>query len=392
MGFYSFRQRDHTPKRMVPPKGMTKWKTNFSYIKAVANAAKLPFRNVTESIITENISVPRADTVDWFPNLRIIDWVKLDNKQLWVLWMMQGRMSRKARPVLREKSGEEGPLWRMFCPDFKGEIKIVACADDEEGSNRTIRDNFWLPERDALEAELPQGKGDLGALGDHAAAGVPKQSVQKMGDKRLRKPKKQHEAVVVPTLVPEVTGTSLTRLRKYDDYVVVSDTLEGLGVPGGVAAAGGSLVGAKPVDDKKRKGDAPAAGWRKATKLRRTRTTAIPQPKPVVTTGKLIICYTGVAVPVVTDRCFLVCVETRGEPVSLFATPPSSPKVADVEAQKEDRRSPSIEVVTPPSVHVKDTAKKLAVQTIADTLDSSNNLIDPHDFESKGWKAEAPRC
>ncbi|MFS7907131.1 hypothetical protein Hanom_Chr01g00067651 [Helianthus anomalus] len=49
---------------------------------------------------------------------------------------------------------------------------------------------------------------------------------------------------------------------------------------------------------------------------------------------------------------FLLCVETREEPVFEFATPPSSPKAADVEVQKEGRRSPSIEVVTPPSVHV----------------------------------------
>ncbi|KAJ0693255.1 hypothetical protein HanPI659440_Chr15g0595101 [Helianthus annuus] len=41
MGFYSFRQRDHTPKLMVPPKGMTKWKTKFFYIKAAPITAKL---------------------------------------------------------------------------------------------------------------------------------------------------------------------------------------------------------------------------------------------------------------------------------------------------------------------------------------------------------------
>ncbi|MFS7953024.1 hypothetical protein Hanom_Chr07g00613801 [Helianthus anomalus] len=171
-----------------------------------------------------------------------------------------------------------------------------------------------------------------------------------MGDMRLRK-KKTHEAVVVPPLVPEVA---------------VSDTLEGLGVPGGSAATVGSLVGAKPADEKKRKGDAPVADGHKAPKLRRTRATTIPKSKPMVTT------------------------ETREEPVSLFATPPSSPKVADVEAQKEDRRSPSIEVVTPPSVHAEDTMKKPVGETIADTLDSSNNLIDLHDAEGQGVRNRSP--
>ncbi|KAJ0887209.1 hypothetical protein HanRHA438_Chr09g0388151 [Helianthus annuus] len=159
-----------------------------------------------------------------------------------------------------------------------------------------------------MQAVLPQGKGDLGALGDSNAAGFPKQHVEKHDDKRFRKPKKQHEPVVVLPLVPEVAGTSRTHLRKYNDYVVVSDTLEGLGVLGGSAATGGSLVGVKPVDDKKRKVDASDAGGQKGPKLRRTRTAAIPRPKPAVTTGKLIICCTSVAIPDVTDRCSLFCV------------------------------------------------------------------------------------
>ncbi|KAJ0668926.1 hypothetical protein HanPI659440_Chr17g0695221 [Helianthus annuus] len=313
MGFYSFRQRDHTRKLMVPPKGMTKWKTKFFYIKAAAITAKLQFRYVTDPIIMENISVPRADTVDWFPDLRIIGWVKLDNTHLWVLRLMLGRMSRKARPVVQEKM-VEAPLWRMFCADFKGKVAVIAGEDGEEGFNRTIRDNFRLPERDVLEVVLPQGKGivvyfslivfkqvvpnecllmernaeDLGALGDPAAASVPKQRVQKMGNKRFRKQKKPHEPVVIPPLVPEVAGISRTHLRKYNDYMVVSDTLEGLGVLGGAAATGGSSVGAKPVDDKKRKGDAPVAGRQKGLKLRRTRTTAISKVTHAVTTGKFV--------------------------------------------------------------------------------------------------------
>ncbi|MFS7967302.1 hypothetical protein Hanom_Chr09g00784191 [Helianthus anomalus] len=248
---------DGSPKLMVPPKGMTKWKKKFFYIKVVAVAAKLTFRNVTDSIITEGISVPKADTVDLFPRLRIIGWKKLSNSQLWVLLMMLGRMSRKARPVLREKS-EDAPLWRMFCQDFKGKVLVFPCGDGEEGFNFTICDNFRLPEREAMEAALPQGKGDHGALGDPDATGVPKQHMEKHGDKRLPRPKKPHEAVVVPLLVSVVAGISRMRLRKYNDYVVVSDTLEGLGVPGGGAAAGGSSAGFKPAVDKKRKGDASA--------------------------------------------------------------------------------------------------------------------------------------
>ncbi|KAJ0600689.1 hypothetical protein HanIR_Chr03g0119981 [Helianthus annuus] len=149
-GFFSFGQRHGSSKLMVPPKGITKWKTKFFYIKAVAVAAKMTFRNVTEPIIAETIAVPKADTVDWFPRLRLIEFKKLNNSQLWVLRMMLTRMSRKSRPVVREKSG-----------------------------------------------------GDLGALGDRDTKGVPKKQVEK--GVRFHQ-KKKHEPAVVPPLVPQGLG------------------------------------------------------------------------------------------------------------------------------------------------------------------------------------------
>ncbi|MFS7967311.1 hypothetical protein Hanom_Chr09g00784291 [Helianthus anomalus] len=352
MGFFSFRQQDGSPKLMVPPKGMTKWKTKCFYIKVAAVAANLTFRNVTGTIITEGISAPKADTVDLFPRLRIIGWKKLSNSQLLVLRMMLGRMSRKARPVLREKS-EDAPLWRMFCLDFKGKVVVLPCGGGEEGFNFTIHDNFRLPEREAMEAALPQGKGDLGALGDPDATSVPKQHMEKHGDKRLPRPKKLHEPVVVPPLVPEVAGISRIRLRKYNDYVVVSNTLEGLGVQGGGAAAGGSYAGFKPVVDKKRKGDASATGGQKGPKLRRTRMAAIPQPKPAVTT------------------------ETRAKPVFEFATTSSPPKAADVEVQKEGRRSPSIEVSPVPEKPKSPVAEKASGSTATGTGVEDQPTIQP---------------
>ncbi|MFS7928132.1 hypothetical protein Hanom_Chr04g00317241 [Helianthus anomalus] len=127
---------------MAPPKGLAKWKTKFFYVKVAAITVRLQFRNVTDTIITENISLPRADKVDWFSDLRIIGWVKLDNTQLWVLRII----------------GWETPLWIMFCLDFKGKVVVLPCEDGEEGFNVTIRDNFWVPAHAALELELPQAK------------------------------------------------------------------------------------------------------------------------------------------------------------------------------------------------------------------------------------------
>ncbi|MFS7981482.1 hypothetical protein Hanom_Chr10g00951491 [Helianthus anomalus] len=67
---------------MTPPKGITKWKTKFFYIKAAAVATKMTFLNVTDTIISETIVVPRAGMVDWFPRLRTIGFKKLNNSQL----------------------------------------------------------------------------------------------------------------------------------------------------------------------------------------------------------------------------------------------------------------------------------------------------------------------
>ncbi|KAJ0438540.1 hypothetical protein HanHA300_Chr16g0615211 [Helianthus annuus] len=344
IGFFSFGQRHGSPKLMVPPKGITKWKTKFFYIKAVAVTAKLTFQNVTKTIIAETIAVPRVGTVDWFPRLRVIGFKKLNNSQLWVLRMMLTRMSRKSRPVVREKSGEDVALWRIFDPDFKGKVEVLACADGEEGFNLTIRDNFCIPDREAMEAPLPQGKGDLGALGDPDAKGVPKKQVEK--GVRFRR-KKTHEPAIVPPLVPRVEGISRTRFCRYTDYVVVSDTLEGLGVPGGGAAAGGSSAGFKPADEKKkRKVDAAGAGERKRPKLRTT------QPQ---------------------EGSF-----------SLFDAPSSPARDEAADVNKEFTISPSVEVVTSPSVRAEDTGKKAAGQTIFDTVDSSDNLIPPRDIDVEG--------
>ncbi|MFS8016660.1 hypothetical protein Hanom_Chr15g01371201 [Helianthus anomalus] len=259
--------------------------------------------------------------------------------------MMLGRMGRKSRPVVREKSGEDAPLWRIFDPGFKGKVEVLVCADGEEGFNFTIRDNFRLPEREVMEAVSPQGKGTIdGTLMPRV---FQKKHVEKLGDKKLRKPQKPHDPVVVPPLVPVVVGISRICLCKYDDYVVVSDTLEGLGVLGGSAAASESGAGSKPTVEKKRKGDAAGAGGRK---------------------------------------------EPQEEIFSLFDVPPSPSRdaVADVGVNKEFRRSPYIEVVTPPSAHAEDTRKKAAGQTIVDTVDSSDNLIELRDTDVEGVRNQNP--
>ncbi|MFS7968118.1 hypothetical protein Hanom_Chr09g00793761 [Helianthus anomalus] len=154
--------------------------------------------------------------------------------------MMLTRMKRKSRPVVWEKSGEDAALWRIFALDFTGKVEVIACAEDEEDFNFTIRDNFWVPAETALRLSCRKAKVEKGV--------------------RFRQ-KKKHEPAIIPPLVSQVAGISRTSFRRYTDYVVVSNTLEGLGIPGGGAAAVGSTTCSKPIDEKKkRKVEEKAAG------------------------------------------------------------------------------------------------------------------------------------
>ncbi|KAJ0736197.1 hypothetical protein HanPI659440_Chr11g0440841 [Helianthus annuus] len=126
-GFFSFNQRNKSLKLMTPPKGVTGWKKKFFYVKACAVYANMSFRNVDVGVANEDIPIATAKTVDWFSRLRPIELKKLDNNQLWVLRMMLTRPDRKVRPVLREKSGVEAVgLWRMFEPDFEGQVELIS--------------------------------------------------------------------------------------------------------------------------------------------------------------------------------------------------------------------------------------------------------------------------
>ncbi|MFS8034846.1 hypothetical protein Hanom_Chr17g01585981 [Helianthus anomalus] len=201
--------------------------------------------------------------------------------------------------------------------------------------------------------------------------GVPKMSANLVVDKQMRK-KKAHVMVTLPPMVPKAAGTFHPRLRKYEDYVVVSDTLEGLSVPGGSWGVSGATAGTKPVDDKKRKGDATVAGGEKAPMFRKTRVTAVPKQKP-----------TGSAEPL--------------EELVPKSTIPSSPlKVVDVEVKKKGGEDPTIEVVssegTPSAVRGEQVSKETWGDTIFDMLDSSNNLIDPCGEGDKGARSQSPLC
>ncbi|KAJ0583034.1 hypothetical protein HanHA89_Chr05g0172111 [Helianthus annuus] len=172
---------------------------------------------------------------------------------------------KNSKPVVREKSGEDAPAWRMFAPDFEGTVETVVCADGEQDHNTIIRSNFRVPTAAALAVELPVGKGDLGALGDPEAKGVPKRQTVK--GVRFRQ-KKIKEVTTVPHLVPQAAAAESRSgaAKKQAEEV----------------AAGGTAAG-PPVIGEKRRSEQKAAGGVE-TKRRRlvTKRSAPAQKKPAV--------------------------------------------------------------------------------------------------------------
>ncbi|KAM0011660.1 hypothetical protein Hdeb2414_s0060g00761081 [Helianthus debilis subsp. tardiflorus] len=348
-GFFSFNQRHGSLKLMTPPKGVTGWKKRFFYVKACAVYATMSFRNVDVGVSDEDIPIASATTVDWFSRLRPIELKKLNNDQLWILRMMLSRPDRKERPVLREQGGADAEgLWRMFEPDFKGQVELIA-VELKKGFNLEILKNFRVPSKAVLDAPVPEdAKGTLADLGKFEKR-VPKKTVEKKTVKKTvrGRGKGSAESSAAPSSVSGAAGTYRSCLRRYTDYVVVSNTLEGLGVIGRGAATGGTAAG-PPVVGEKREPERKAAGGGELKRRRlQTRRVAPAQKKPAAAAESRDAGYSFFDVPVSKET-----VVPKG---------PTAPFVGLV-------RDPPLEKT------VETTADR-----IFDTVDSSDNLISPNE-------------
>ncbi|MFS7984036.1 hypothetical protein Hanom_Chr11g00981811 [Helianthus anomalus] len=143
-------------------------------------------------------------------------------------------------------------LWRMFEPDFEGQVELIA-VELKEGFNLEIVKNFRVPTRAMLDAPVPEdARAILADLGKFEKR-IPKKHAEKKPVKKTTRGrgKGSAEGSAAPSSVSEAAGTYRSCHRGYTDYVVVSDTLEGLGVIGSGAAAGGTAAG-PPVAGEKR--------------------------------------------------------------------------------------------------------------------------------------------
>ncbi|KAF5761681.1 hypothetical protein HanXRQr2_Chr16g0767861 [Helianthus annuus] len=360
-GFFSFTQRHGSLKLMTPPKGVTGWKKKFFYVKACAVYASMSFRNVNVGVSDEDIPVATAKTVDWFSSLRPIELKKLDNIQLWVLRMMLTRPDRKAMPVLREKSGVDAVgLWRMFEPDFEGRVELIS-VELKKGFNLEILSNFRVPTRAMLDAPAPGDARATFADLRKFEKRIPKKHAEKKTVKKAARGrgKGRAEGSVAPSSVSEAAGTYRSCYRGYTDYVVVSDTLEGLGVIGSGAAVGGTATGPPVVGEKRRPEQKAAGGGEPKRRRLQSKRAAPAQKKPAVAAESQDAGFSFFDFPSSPLHTAAAGVGVPKEPV--MPKEPAAPFVGPV-------RDPTVEK----------TVEKTADQ-IFDTVDSSDNLISPNE-------------
>ncbi|KAJ0854338.1 hypothetical protein HanRHA438_Chr14g0661521 [Helianthus annuus] len=170
----------------------------------------------------------------------------------------------------------------MFEPDFKGKVELIP-VELREGFNLEIVGNFRVPKRDVLQAPVPEGeKAILADLGKFEKR-IPKKHVEKKQVKKTTRGrgKEKAEGSVATPPVSQAAGTYRSYYRRYTDYVVVSDTLEGLGVLGSAAASG--TTAGPPVVGKKREPEQTVAGGGELKRRNlQSRRAAPAQKKPAV--------------------------------------------------------------------------------------------------------------
>ncbi|MFS7977959.1 hypothetical protein Hanom_Chr10g00910071 [Helianthus anomalus] len=109
--------------------------------------------------------------------------------------------------------------------------------------------------------------GKFGALGDpscNAVKTAPTVVVMAGKAKKTEKP-------VTAPVKQVASGTFCPRIRNSEDYIIVFNTLEGLGVPGSYSGVGGAGACTGPLIGQKRKGDTATVGGSNKVSLCRPR-------------------------------------------------------------------------------------------------------------------------
>ncbi|KAF5796546.1 hypothetical protein HanXRQr2_Chr08g0352781 [Helianthus annuus] len=282
MGFFSFASRGAAKKILLnPPKSFHDWKPKFFFIREEVLPVAMPFRDWTEAIPKEDLPIPK--TARWYQQL-----TPTPNRVFGENVLVAAKMSDQWLPSSREvpvlKIGDqEAQLYQAAFSTFGGSMGVRPLRDDEESWFDQIKGNFMFPAVDAFAspptategAQYPKprplrsvtlaGKETLYLSSEESVgsssgelsswskifAGVLRDLGIDLEEKK-KKPVKKKKKKVEPEVTSKGTGPSRAttaavkgtlrlRQRDLDDYVIISDSFEGLSrVAKGKTGAGGS--------------------------------------------------------------------------------------------------------------------------------------------------------
>ncbi|XP_022028459.1 uncharacterized protein LOC110929609 isoform X1 [Helianthus annuus] len=281
MGFFSFASRGAAKKILLnPPKSFHDWKPKFFFIREEVLPIAMPFREWTEVISKEDLPIPK--TARWYQQL-----TPTPNRVFGESVLVAAKMSDQWSPSSKEvpvlKIGDqEAQLYQAAFSTFGGSMGVRPVRDDEESWYDQIKGNFMFPAADAFaspptategaqypkprplrsvtlagketfylssEESVGSSNGELSSWSEIFAGvlrdlGIDPEEKKK---KPVKKKKKVEPEVTSKGTGPSratsaaVKGTLRLRQRDLDDYVIISDSYEGLShAAKGKTGAGGS--------------------------------------------------------------------------------------------------------------------------------------------------------
>ncbi|KAJ0547567.1 hypothetical protein HanIR_Chr08g0373621 [Helianthus annuus] len=225
MGFFSFASRGAAKKILLnPPKSFHDWKPKFFFIREEVLPIAMPFRDWTEAVLKEDLPIPKQAL--WYQQLTPTP-NRVFGENVLVAAQMSDRWSPDSKEVPVLKIGDQdAQLYQAAFATFAGSMGVRPLREDEETWYEQIRGNFMYPVADAFAAPPIATEGVLRDLGIDP-------------EEKKKKPLKKKKTVKADLEVTSkgagsrataaaVKGTLRLRQSDLDDYVIISDSLEGL--------------------------------------------------------------------------------------------------------------------------------------------------------------------
>ncbi|KAJ0856875.1 hypothetical protein HanRHA438_Chr13g0583561 [Helianthus annuus] len=264
MGFFSFASRGTAKKILLnPPKSFHDWKPKFFFIREEVLLIAMPFRDWTDVVLKEDLPIPKQAL--WYQQL-----TPTPNRVFGENVLVAARMSDEWSPESKEvpvlKIGDqEAQLYQAAFATFGGSMGVRPLREDEESWYEQIKGNFMYPVADAFttppttteevvylssEESVGSSSGELSSW-SNIFAGVLRDLGIDPEEKKKKPLKKKKTVKAGPEVTSKGAGSSRAtaaavkgtlRLRQSDlnDYVIISDSLEGLSRTADVKTGAGS--------------------------------------------------------------------------------------------------------------------------------------------------------